>query len=316
MSLHTQGTTPIRAAATTPSKSRTFPDDIGSPIAWDAFEDLVHRTDWRPIVTNRDPLTFDVEMDDRFNDILNSAPSRRTMDQAQHWIANRIVQMVHEDFTKTTIRRASLQVRDDEDDTDLTTGVKERVIRNLRDELQRHFDESILEWEREAWDHHSRMLDYHDQHRFRTYCGLDLVVPQDVMRKAIKYVGWRVPWTIREEKGRYVLGGDHIADILRSRRYPQDDVQLARALVMRAIEAQFEDFMARKRVDPETMVPTRFTFRDVIEDAFERHGVWGVIHLVLVRDRIRFRLSPPDMDNVTTDDLLTRQEQWLFMPGA
>ena len=291
-----------------------IPDDIGSPFMWDAFDDLVHRTDWRPIVASRDPLTFDVEMDEAFTTIFHGAPSWRARDQARHWIANRIVQMVREDFTKTTVRRASLQVRDDENDDDLLQGVKDRVIRNLRDEIQRHFDVSLQEWARDAFDHWGRMTDYREQHRFRSYAGLDLVVPKDVMRKAVNYVVNRLPWTFHEENGRYEFWGSHIANALRTRRYPPDDVQLARALVMRAIEGQFEDFVARKRRDPETMVPTRFTFRDTIHQAFAKDGVWGVINLALARDRRRFRLEPPDMNDPKAEELLARQEPRLFVP--
>jgi hypothetical protein len=299
-----------------PNSERGLPTSITSPIAWDAFDDLVHAADWRPIVTSRDPLTFDVEMDDAFTTILNGAPSWRARDQAQHWIANRIVQMVRQDFTKTTIRRASLQVRDDENGDDLIQGVKDRAIRNLRSEIHRHFDDSLQEWAREAFDHWGRMSDYGDQKRFRSYAGLDVVVSQDVMRKAVHYVLNRVPWTFREENGRYEFWGNHIADALRTRRYPPpDEVQLARALVMRAIEGQFEDFVARKRRDPDnTMVPTRFTFRDTVQQAFDQDGVWGVINLSLVRDRRRFRLEPPDMNDPRTEELLARLKPRLFVP--
>ncbi|WP_298127025.1 hypothetical protein, partial [Brevundimonas sp.] len=65
---------------------------------------------------------------------------------------------------------------------------------------------------------------------------------------------------------------------------------------------------------PDTMVPTRFTFRDTVHQAFAEDGVWGVINLALVRDRCRFRLEPPRMDDPKTEELLARQESRLFVP--
>jgi len=289
--------------------------DIGSVFAWDAFRDVVHGTDWRPRISDRDPLAFDLDLDEAFTTILNSAPSWRARDQAKHWIANRIVEMVREDFTKTTIRRASLQVRDDGDQEDISRGIKDRVIRNLRSELHRHFDQSVREWEREAFDHWARMPAPLDQVRFRAFVGLDQVVPQDVMRKAVKYTLNRLPWGIVDEAGRQLFWGNHIAEGLRRRRHPLDDTDRARALIMRAAYALFEDHEARRRGD-DTLPPTnKFAIADTIKKAFDEQGVWGPIHLVLAKDREDYRLTQPDLDDPVTENLIARQAPRLFVSG-
>lgn len=288
--------------------------DLNSPAVWDAFDDVVHGTDWRPKIGDRYPLSFDLVLDEAFTSILTCAPSWRARDQARHWIANRIVEMVREDFTKTTIRRASLQVRDDDDETDISQGIKDRVIRNLRSELHRHFEQSVREWEREAFDHCVRMPDTLDQMRFRSFVGLDQVVPADVMRKAVKYTLHRLPWGIVDDAGSQGFWGDYIAEGLRRRRHPVDDTDRARALIMRAAYALFEDHEAHRRAD-DTLPPTsKFAIADSIKQALQEDGVWGPIHLVLARDREDYRLASPDLDDPVTESLIARQAPRLFVP--
>lgn len=288
--------------------------DLSAPAMWDAFQDVVHGTDWRPRISDRSPLAFDLDMDEAFTTILTGAPSWRARHQAQHWLANRIVDMVRLDFTRTTIRRASLQIRDDEDQDDLSNGVKERVIRALRSELQRHYDQSLEEWEREAFDHWARIPDTLEQQRFRNFVGLDQVVPVDVMRKAVKYTLNRLPWSIMDENGRQRFWGNHIAEGLRRRRYPLDDTDRARALIMRAAHALFVDHEVRRRADDALPPTSKFQIADTIKKAFEEDGVWAPIHLVLARDREDHRLIMPDLDDPVTESLIARQEPRLSIP--
>lgn len=290
--------------------------DLTSPAVWGAFQDVVLGTDWRPRISDRDPLAFDLDLDEAFTTILNSAPSWRAMDQAKHWIANRIVEMVREDFTKTTIRRASLQVRDDNDQEDISRGIKDRVIHNLRSELHRHFDQSVREWDREAFDHWARMTDPLDQMRFRAFVGLDQVVPHDVMRKAVKYTLNRLPWGIVDEAGRQLFWGNHIAEGLRRRRHPLDDTDRARALIMRAAHALFEDHDARRQGDDALPPTSTLAIGDTIKKAFDEQGVWGPIHLVLAKDREDYRLTQPDLDDPVTENLIARQAPRLFVSGS
>lgn len=289
-------------------------NDLSAPALWDAFHDVVHGTDWRPRISERDPLAFDLELDEAFTNMLDSAPSWRARDQARHWLANRIVEMVRNDFTKTTIRRASLQIPENDDQDDLSRSIKERVIRDLRTALHRHFDQSMREWEREASDHWARMSDGLDQQRFQRFVGLDQVVPEDVMRKAIKHVLGRLAWGIVDRDGQPTFYADHVAEGLRRRRHPIDDADRARSLIMRAAHTLWLDHQAKREADETVPQTNKFAIADTIKKAFVEEGCWGPIHLVLAADRESYRHTLPDLDDPVTESLIARQAPRLFVP--
>lgn len=290
-----------------------LPDTISADMAWNAYDFLTINTDWRIVLTHRMPLTFDIEHDDHFAFFLADDTSWKTRDQATHRIACRIAELVRTSFNKTSIRRLHLQLPGEGADmTTFLSGLKDRVVVAMQMELQRHFNRSIKHWETEAISHWGRMSCSLDQQRFRAFVGLDQVVSQDAMRKALKFAFQRTGWSVMEQGARPHLQHNWQSEKLRVLRCPMDEEWRARALAVRAVETLFEAYLAR--LETETGVPalTQFAIRDRLDTRFEEDGVWGIIEIVLERDRRLFRLTPPDMSDLMTAHLITQQERRLL----
>ena len=86
------------------------------------------------------------------------------------------------------------------------------------------------------------------------------------------------------------------------------------SLVARCVEVQVED-NARRTASGQDVAPvTRASIHDQIKKRFHLDGVWGLIHLVLVRDRQRYHLDRPPILVDEADALIQRQSPKLFMP--
>ncbi|QTC87524.1 hypothetical protein [Brevundimonas pondensis] len=254
-----------------------------------------------------------MEYDDVFAQALSSGASWKVSDVARAWIANRLVEVVRNELNKTRIRKLSLQVPDDAASSDFLDGLRWRVCCLVRSQLLRHFDQSIMKWERDAWAHVASLSDPLDRECFRVFVGLDQVVSADAARKAIKYVFHRMHWNLVWE-GCYVeFRSDWRFDQIYPRRAALDEAVRARALAARALDALISDNTRQRLADPDVAPWTRAGLQDELERRFAKDGVWGLIHLALDRDRTWFSLDAPSLCDAQTVDLIERQRPRLLV---
>lgn len=289
----------------------SFPSDIPSLTAWDAFQHVFNATDWRLQIHQLEPISFTIEHDDAFDAGLQGWESWRPSLQARAWLANRVVQLA-DAIGKTYVRRLSLQVPDTADGPmaeALTANLKQRVEDTIRRELMDHFDTSIPEWERDALDLTSRMDDGADQWRMIRYLGLDQRVSVDAARKAIRYVFYLTHWYLTDHGEAVVLTPDWRFERYRSLRDSTDETQRARSLVARCFEVMCENHEQTRRSGQEVAPMIRNRLKADIDRLFDKDGVWGLIDLTLPRDRVRYRLSPPGSLEEPLQEIMDRQRK-------
>lgn len=298
----------------TPTPSITMPDNITAPIAFEAADFITQLTDWRIIQTSSDPLAFDIEWDDVFARALEYYGAWETRDYANAHIARWITDLIRTDLNKTSIRKMSLQMPQEASAEPFLAGLKERVCIALHDALRAHYNGSLKQWERDARTCAGLIEDPTDQERFRSYVGLDQVVSEDAARKALKYVHRRMHWHIGHEGRWFDLRPDWRFEAAVPRRNALDEATLARALVCRCLEVLVADDLDRRLAGEEPGAMTREALMDDLAQRFTRDGVWGLINLVLVRDRIVFSLPSPDMEREPSREIVERQHERLFLP--
>lgn len=298
----------------TPQPGIHLPDRITAPIAWEAADYLMNNTDWRIILVTRSPLALDIEHDERFRDVLGDHEAWRSIDIAKTLIAKWICETVRTELNKTSVRRMSLQVPQEGPPDAFLEGLKGRLCFALRGALQGHFNQSLKQWERDAWTRLGYLEDPIDQTRFRSYVGLDQLVSDDAARKALKYVHRRMHWHIAHDGRWFDLRPDWRFERAAPRRNAADEATRARALVCRCLEVLVADDLDRRFAGEEPGAVTRETLLDDLSQRFASDGVWGLINLVLVRDRMVFSLPSPDMDQAVTREIVERQHGRLFFP--
>jgi hypothetical protein len=266
--------------------ANSFPEDITSPLAWEAFQDVSQRSDWCLKVLSPVPLSFELRHDERFAMWLDDEGSW-SLNRARVWIATRISQLVS-DIDHTAVRRWNLQ-RPKAVDSALSDAVcadlKRRIEGIVRNELTVHFDTSVHEWERATHHELSLIDDASIRWRASAYLGFDQVVSVDAARKAIRFVIFRTHWHLKERGGQTVLVPDWRLEQLRSQRASLDERTRARSLVARCIETLIEDHAHEQRTGAPVAPMTRLRLKAEVERRFHEQGVWGLIELALRRDR-------------------------------
>jgi hypothetical protein len=289
---------------------------INATSAWTAFDDVVTGTDWRLRLVCVDPLTLTVEHDEDFGDALSGSSSWRTRAQARAWIAARILHLASA-IDKTCVRRLCLQLprsASDDDTTLFLANLRRRITDAIRGELTAHFDTSVAHWEADALRFSNTTEDRELRHQFDAFTGLDQLVSVDAARKAVHFVYFRTHWFLNDQGGRIELKPDHLFANLQSHRCSLDETTRARSLVARCVEVQVEDNARRVASGQDVAPVTRASIHDQIKKRFHLDGVWGLIHLVLVRDRRRYHLDRPLVLDDEADALIQRQGPRLFIP--
>ncbi len=300
----------------TPTSGEVLPVAITAPMAWAAFDDVLTRTDWRLRIDCLEPLKLGVEHDQAFQAALSGASSWRTRDQAAAWVASRILQLAA-CVDKTNARRFCLQLPRSVADGDTVlflANLRRRITDSVRAELTAHFDISLAHWETDALRFSSTTEDRELRRQFDAFTGLDQLVSVDAARKAVHFVYFRTHWFLNDEGGRIELKPDHLFAKLQSHRCSLDETTRARSLVARCVEVQVEDNACRIASDHDVAPVTRASIHDQIKKRFHLDGVWGLIHLVLVRDRRRYHLDRPPILEDRADALIHRQSPRLFIP--
>jgi hypothetical protein len=285
-------------------------------MAWAAFDDVLTGTDWRLRIERLEPLKLGVEYDDAFQAALTRSCSWLTRDQAAAWIATRVLQLAAA-IDKTGARRFCLQLPRSVADGDTSlflANLRRRITDSVRAELTAHFDLSIAHWETDALRFSSTTEDRELRRQFEAFTGLDQLVSVDAARKAVHFVYFRTHWFLNDEGGRIELKPDHLFAKLQSHRCSLDETTRARSLVARCVEVQVEDNACRIASDHDVAPVTRASIHDQIKKRFHLDGVWGLIHLVLVRDRRRYHLDRPPILEDRADALIHRQSPRLFIP--
>jgi hypothetical protein len=299
-----------------PNSEQVLPTSTTAPMAWAAFEDVLTLTDWRLRVHCLEPLRLSVEYDQAFQTALSGSASWKTRDQAAAWVASRILQLATS-IDKTSARRFCLQLPRSVADGDTAlflANLRRRITDSLRAELTAHFDTSIAHWEADALRFSSTTEDRELRRQFEAFTGLDQLVSVDAARKAVQFVYFRTHWFLNDEGGRIELKPDHLFAKLQSHRCSLDETTRARSLVARCVAVQVED-NARRIASGHDVAPiTRASIHDQIKKRFHLDGVWGLIHLVLVRDRRRYHLYGPPILEDEADALIERQTPRLFIP--
>ncbi|WP_395944398.1 hypothetical protein [Brevundimonas sp.] len=298
----------------TPVPSITMPDNITAPIAWEAADFITQLTDWRIIQANADPLTFDIEWDDVFAGDFDSCGAWETRDFANAHIAQWIADLIRTGLNKTSIRKMSLQVPQEAQSEPFLAGLKERVCIALSDALRVHYDQSLKQWERDARTCTGLIEDPIDQDRFRAYVGLDQVVSEDAARKAIKYVFHRMHWHLEQDDRWVTLEPDWRFSRAAPRRDATDEATRARALVCRCVDVLAKEDLDLRLHQGDQSHMTRDTLRDDLEKRFAKDGVWGLINLALVRDRMVFSIPSPNLEHKNSKKIVERQDRRLFKP--
>lgn len=293
-----------------------LPIDIPAVIAWKAFEHVVSSNNFRLQIVACDPISFTVEHDPSFGACLSCAGAREPAEKAKGWIANRVVELAAL-IDKTAVRRLGLQIPRPGDEPAIEaflTGLQRRLKDDLRIEISRHFDTSLEQWEEDAMAFAYGDENPHDRLRLFNYSGLDQLVSVDAGRKAIKWVTSRSHWHLTGTGSALTLNPDYKFDVVRSQRGSLDETIRARSLVTRAVQIIVDEGVRRATADKVFAPVTRASIKADLERIFQKHGPWGLIHLVLATDRRRYHIAPPPWTNATTAALLERQDPYLFEP--
>lgn len=291
-------------------KAGALPTAITEPMAWIAFDQVFSSTDWRLRILALDPISFAVEYDDDFARCLSGGSSWQSRHQALSWIAKRVLELASS-FDKTYVRRLSLQVPNSHESSvaeALLSSLERRIRDTILDELVRHFDTSISEWERKLQVAVAQVNDAHQRWLLRRYTGLDQLVPVDAARKAIRFVFDRTHWHLTTADRSTVLHPDHRFEVLRSQRCALHEETRARSLVARCVEALLEAHVEQQRLGVPVAPMTRKRLRAEVDRLFHEKGVWGLVELALPQDRARHYLMLPEATSQPLSDLLEQQE--------
>ena len=294
-----------------PIADEVLPSSIATPTAWIAFDDVFAHTDWRLRLASLNPFKLVVEHDEDFGAALSGTSSWRARDQARAWIANRVLELASS-FTKTDIRRYSLQLPETPDDAmaeALLSNLERRIRDTVLDELVDHFDQSIPEWERDIQVEVAAVDDPDTRCKVQRFVGLDQAVSVDAMRKAIRFVFSRTHWYLNEVNGVTQVIPDWRFEQVRALRASLDERTRARSLVARCIETLVEDHAREQRAGVDVAPMTRLRLKAEIERIFHEKGVWGVIDTVLPRDRSRHCLRCPEGLGERLEGLLEKQQE-------
>ena len=300
------------------SSGVNLPATLNGMMVWSAFDGVCMSTDWRLRVASLDPLKLSVEYDEDFQAALSGSDSWLTRDKAKAWIATRTLQLAAA-IDKTCVRRLSLQLPRSASDADTTTrllaNLRRRISDTISDEITCHFETSISHWEADALRFSRNTEDRELRRRFEAHTGLDQLVSIDAARKAVNFVYFRTAWHLGREGAGVTLLADHRFAKLQSHRNSLDETTRARSLVARCVEVLVEDNSRRIASGQDIAPVTRASIHDQIKLRFQSDGVWGLIDLVLHRDRGRYILVEPDLMNDQVWALLCRQRPRMFVPG-
>lgn len=294
-----------------------MPASVSSEMAWEAFEIIFTQTNFRLQFEAFDPVCLTVEQDGSFAACLSGSEASDPGQKAKGWIANRVLELTAA-INKTSVRRLCLQVprRGDEPAIDaFLTGLQRRLKDDLRIEISRHFDTSLSQWTEEAMAFAYGDESPHDRLRLFTHAGLDQLVSVDAGRMAIKWCFGRSHWHLTGTGADMVLNPDYKFDVVRSQRGSISESTRARSLVARAVQVIVDEGVRRAKADKVFAPVTRASIKADLERVFEKHGPWGLIHLVLATDRRRYHIAPPPWTNARAIALLERQDAYLFEPA-
>lgn len=294
----------------------TLPAQVCSQRAWAAFEHIFTQTNFRLQIAARDPIGLTVEHGADFGLCLAGSDAWEPGEKARGWIANRVLQMAAQ-IDKTSIRRLCLQVPRPGDEPAIEaflTGLVRRLKDDLRIEISRHYDTSLIEWEEDAMTFVYGDDNPHDRLRLFNFSGLDQLVSVDAGRMAIKWCLGRSHWHLTGTGADMVLNPDYKFEVVRSQRSSIDEATRARSLVARAVQVMVDEGVRRAKADEVFADVTRASIKADLMRVFERDGPLGLIHLVLATDRRRYHIAPPSWQNARATALLERQDPWLFEP--
>lgn len=286
---------------------------VSKTMAWSAFDYIFTETDWRLRISSFQPLSFSVEHDEAFTSCLSGNDSWRGRDHALFWIASRVLALAAS-YDKTFTRRFSLQLPETADGPvadALLSNLERRIRDTVLDELVQHFDTSIQEWEREVQVNIAGLDDPDHRWHASRYVGLDQLVSVDACRKAIRYVFHRTHWHLSEQGGRTVLNADWRFEQFRAQRSTLHEQTRARSLVARCIEVLVAEHVRDQRAGVDMAPMTRLRLKAEVDRLFAEKGVWGLIDLVLPRDRSDHYLRAPAGLPDHLQGLLEKQDQRL-----
>ena len=295
-----------------------MPASVSSQLARIAFEEIFTQTNFRLQIAARDPIRLTVEHDAAFGLCLSCSNAWEPGEKAKGWIANRVVELAAQ-VDKTSLRRLGLQVPRPGDEPAIDaflTGLQRRLKDDLRIEISRHFDVSLIQWEEDAMAFAYGDENPHDRLRLFNYCGLDQLVSVDAGRMALKWIFGRTHFHLTGTGADLVLNADYKFDFARSHRSSTDQTMRARSLVARAVQVIVDEGVRRAKADEVFAEVTRASIKADLMRVFERDGPLGLIHLVLPTDRRRYHIVAPPWSNARATALLERQDPWLFEPAA
>ena len=218
---------------------------------------------------------------------------------------------------KTSVRRLCLQAPRPGDEPAIEaflTGLQRRLKDDLRLEISKHFDQSLRRWEDDAMSFAYGCEDPHDRVKFFGYCGLDQLVSMDAGRQGLKWIFGRTHFYLSGTGSALKLIPDYLFDNAKVLRGSVNEKTRARSLAARCVEVLVEESIWRAKADEPFAPITRASIKADLTRVFQKDGVWGLIHLVLVSDRRRFHIGPPPWANSRATALLERQEPFLFEP--
>lgn len=300
------------------SSSSPLPIGIPTSMAWDAFDTVFSKTNFRLQFATFDPISLTIEHDAAFGSCLSGSASCEPGEKAKGWIANRVLELAAQ-IDKTSVRRLCLQVPRPGDEPAIEaflTGLKRRLKDDLRIEISRHFDVSLLHWEEEAMAFAYGEENPHDRVKFYGYSGLDMLVGVDAGRKALKWIFGRTHWHLTGTGADLALNADYKFDVVRSQRSSTDETIRARSLVARAVQVIVDEGVRRAKADKVFAPVTKASIKAELTRVFEKDGPWGMIHLVLATDRRRYHIATPPWQNARATALLERQDPYLFEPAV
>ena len=272
-----------------------MPISVTKPMVFGAFDHVFSDTDWRLRIGSLIPISLIVEYAEDFGTCISGAGSWKSRDEARGWVANRVLQIAST-FDYTVIRRLNLQFPTTENGPvaeALLSNLERRIRDTILDEIVTHFDASISEWERATQVELARIDDPVDRWRASRFTGMDQIVSVDAARKAIRFMFSGCHWYLTEEDNQTVLNPDWRLEQIRAQRSSLNEQTRARSLVARCVEILVDDHVREQCAGLEVAPMTRLRLKGEIERSFAERGPWGLVDLILPRDRSRHLLCAP-----------------------